>query len=175
MNNKTALLIIDMLNDFVLENSPLEVPSTRSIIPSLKNEIKKAREEEIPIIYIMDSHQEDDAEFEKMNWPAHAVKGTPGSNVIDDLKPENGDIIIEKTNYSAFYNTELDNILKKLKIDTLIITGTMTHVCILFTAYDGALRGYNVKVPKKCVAGQKKDDDEFAFKIMQDVLGAKII
>lgn len=175
MKSKKALIIIDMVNDFVLENAPLEVPATRNIIPALKKEIKEARDQEIPIIYVTDSHEEDDVEFKRMNWPAHAIKGTPGSNIIEDLKPQNGDIIIPKTNYSAFHSGNLHNVLKELEVDTLTITGTVTHICVLFMAYDGVLRGYNIEVPKSCVAGQNEEDDESAFKIMREVLGVKVI
>ena len=175
MKSKKALIIIDMLNDFVLENAPLEVPSTRDIIPALKNEIKKARDKGIPIIYVADNHEEDDVEFSRMNWPVHAVKGTSGSDIIEELKPEDRDIIIKKTDYSAFFSGNLDSVLKELDVDTLIITGTVTHICVLFTAYDGVLRGYNVEVPKNCVAGQTEEDDESAFKIMREVLGVNVI
>jgi len=67
MKDKKALLIIDMLNDFVREGAPLEVPSTRNIIPHLKKEIKEARREGVPIIYVCDTHDQQDREFAKMN------------------------------------------------------------------------------------------------------------
>ncbi|MEK6693161.1 MAG: isochorismatase family cysteine hydrolase [Nitrospirota bacterium] len=108
MDNKEALIVIGMLNDFVLEGAPLEVPSTRTIIPELRREIEKAREENIPVIYVCDSHDRDDREFRKMGWPPHAVKGTNGAEVVKELKPLKGDRIIEKRTYSGFYDTELD-------------------------------------------------------------------
>ena len=101
MDNKEALIVINMLNDFVLEGAPLEVPSTRTIIPELRREIEKAREENIPVIYVCDSHDRDDREFSKMGWPPHAVKGTNGAEVVKELKPLKGDRIIEKRTYTA--------------------------------------------------------------------------
>jgi nicotinamidase-related amidase len=175
MKQKKALLIIDMLNDFVREGVSLEVPSTRLIIPNLKKEIKDAKKEGRPVIYVCDTHQEQDREFLKMGWPVHAVKGTVGSEVISDLKPDNKDIFIEKPTFSAFYKTNLDEILKKLDITTLRITGTVTHICILFTAAEGGIRGYEVEVPTDCVAGLDDEDSKFAFKLMRDVFGVKII
>jgi len=175
MKRKKALLVIDMLNDFVREGAPLEVPSTRTIIPSIKKEIKKARSEGFPIIYICDTHHEQDREFEKMNWPVHAIKGTAGSEVIEDLGPKEEDIFIEKSTYSAFYNTNLDKILKKLGIDTLRITGTVTHICILFTAAEGGIRGYDVEVPSSCVAGLDEYDEKFAFRLMENEFGVKLL
>jgi nicotinamidase/pyrazinamidase len=175
MKDKKALLIIDMLNDFVREGAPLEVPSTRNIIPHLKKEIKEARREGVPIIYVCDTHDQQDREFAKMNWPVHAIKGTTGSEVIGDLEPKDEDIFIEKATYSAFYNTDLDEVLKDLKIDTLRITGTVTHICILFTAAEGGIRGYDVEVPASCVAGLDENDEKFAFRLMQNEFGVKLL
>lgn len=175
MKNKKALLIIDMLNDFVQEGAPLEIPSTKNIIPHIKKEIKNARREGNPIIYICDTHQEQDREFVKMGWPVHAIKGTTGSEVIEDLKPKEEDIFIEKATYSSFYNTNLDKILEELEINTLRITGTVTHICILFTAAEGGIRGYDVEVPYSCVAGLDENDEKFAFRFMQNEFGVRLL
>lgn len=175
MKHKKALLIIDMLNDFVREGAPLEVPSTRNIVPHIKKEIKKSRREGNPIIYICDTHHEQDREFVKMDWPVHAIKGTTGSEVIEDLEPKEEDIFIEKTTYSAFYNTNLNKILEELEINTLRITGTVTHICILFTAAEGGIRGYDVEVPSSCVAGLDENDEKFALRLMQNEFGVKLL
>lgn len=171
---REALLVIDMLNDFVLEGAPLEVPETRKIIPVIKREIEKARTEGRPVIYICDSHDPDDREFRKMGWPPHAVKGTEGAKVVKELEPAEGDIIIEKTTYSGFYNTRLDEVLKSLGIDSLRLTGCVTHICVMFTASDASLRGYDVTVVKDGVAGLSKEDHEAGLRIMKNVMGVKI-
>ncbi len=172
---KEALLIIDMLNDFVLEGAPLEVPETRKIIPVIKKEIKEARAKGIPIIYICDTHDKNDKEFSKFGWPAHAVKGTKGAEVIDELKPEKNDIVIKKTTYSGFYKTKLKETLKKLKVKNLRLTGCVTHICIMFTASDAVLRDYKVTVVESGVAGLAKEDHDAALRIMKNVLGVKIV
>lgn len=171
---KEALLIIDMLNDFVLEGAPLEVPNTRKIIPVIKEEIKKAKKEGNPIIYICDSHEEEDKEFSKFGWPRHAVKGTKGSEIIEELRPGQEDIIIKKNTYSGFYNTKLDETLKSLGVDSLRITGCVTHICVMFTASDAVLRDYKVTVLKDGVAGISEEDHEAALRIMKNVMGVKI-
>lgn len=173
--SKNALLIIDMLNDFVLEGAPLEVPDTRKIIPNIQREIDKARKEENQIIYVCDAHDPDDIEFSKFNWPPHAVIGTQGAKIIDWLKPQKGDIIIEKNSYSGFYNTKLDETLKKFGIENLKLTGCVTHICIMFTASDAVLRGYNVSVVEDGVAGIEKQDHDAALRIMKNVMGVKIV
>lgn len=172
---KEALLIIDMLNDFVLEGAPLEVPNTRKIVPVIKEEIKRAKRQGYPIIYICDSHEEEDKEFLKFGWPRHAVKGTKGADVIEELKPGAEDIIIEKKTYSGFYNTNLDETLRRLGVDSLRITGCVTHICVMFTASDAVLRDYKVTVLKDGVAGISEEDHEAALRIMKNVLGVKVI
>lgn len=172
---KEALLIIDMLNDFVLPGAPLEVPETRRIVRTIKNEIRRAHAAGIPVLYVCDSHSRDDPEFNRFGWPAHAVRGTRGAEVIEDLKPEQRDIVIPKSTYSGFYGTALDSTLRQLGVDTVRLTGDVTHICVLFTASDAVLRGYSVIVVEDGVAGIEKEDHEAAIRIMHSVLGASII
>lgn len=170
---KKALLIIDMLNDFVLPGAPLEVPDTRKIIPNIGREIIKAREEGYHIVYLCDAHAPDDKEF-KM-WPRHSVKGTKGAQVVDELEPEPKDTVVEKTTYSGFYNTRLEEVLKSTGTEEIVLTGCVTNICILYTAYDLVSRGYKVMLHKDCVAGLNKDDHEFALRQMEKILKVKVI
>lgn len=173
--SREALLIIDMLNDFVLEGAPLEVPETRQIIPAIKRELKSSRARGVPVIYICDAHEKEDREFSRFGWPAHAVYGTEGAQVVDELKPEENEIIIKKTTYSGFYDTELDKTLKKLQVESIRLTGCVTHICILFTASDAVLRDYTVTVVENGVAGLAKEDHDAALRIMKNVLGVKTV
>src|SRR5574340_675120 len=166
-----ALLVIDMLNDFVLPGAPLEVPETRNIIGSIRREIGNARSAGKQIIYLCDSHEPRDREFSTFDWPPHAVRGTTGAEIIAELKPGPGDIVIPKRTYSGFYGTTLEATLKKLGIDGLRLTGCVTHICVLFTASDAVLRDYPVTVVKDGVAGIAKEDHDAALRIMQNVLG----
>ncbi len=170
-----ALLIIDMLNDFVLEGAPLEVPDTRKAVPAIKREIEAARKEGRPVIYVCDTHQPDDKEFSRFGWPAHGVIGTEGGKVVEGLRPIEGDIVIHKPDYSSFFRTDLDEKLEKLGIDSLRLTGCVTHICILFTAYEAVLRDYKVTVVEDGIAGLAKEDHEAGLRIMKNVLGVKII
>jgi nicotinamidase/pyrazinamidase len=172
---REALLIIDMLDDFVLKGAPLEVPETRKVLPNIKREIEKARSEDNAVIYICDTHAPDDKEFSKFGWPPHAVKGTKGAEVVDELKPQEGDLVIQKTTYSGFYNTDLDDTLKGLGVESLRLTGCVTHICVMFTASDAVLRDFKVTVVEDSVAGLTKEDHDAAIRIMKNVLGVKIV
>jgi nicotinamidase-related amidase len=174
MTVKEALLVIDMLNDFVLTGAPLEVPATRTILPALQARVTNARAVGVPVIYVCDAHRPDDPEFSRMGWPAHAVKGTYGAAVVAELAPMETDPIVEKTSYSGFHHTGLEGILQALAVDRLVLTGCVTNICILYTAYDAVTRGYRVVVPTDCVAPLDPDDGEFALKQMSQVLGVTI-
>lgn len=169
---KTAILVIDMLNDFILEGAPLECGKGREIIKPIKRLIDFGRKKSIPIIYVADSHDPDDREFKI--WPPHAVKNTNGAEVITTLKPQEGEIIIKKKTYDGFFKTNLEKVLKKNKIDTLILTGVCTDICILHTASSATLLGFNVKVPKECVATLTDEDHVFALKHLEKVLKAEV-
>jgi nicotinamidase-related amidase len=173
--SKKALLIIDMLNDFVLPGAPLEVPDTKKAIPNIKRQIEETREEGGPVIYVCDTHEPEDKEFARFGWPPHAVRGTRGSEVVDELKPEEGDIVIEKATYSSFYETRLEETLKEQGVDSLTLAGCVTHICILFAASEAVLRGYEIEVPEDCVAGIAKEDHDAALRIMKNVLGVKVV
>lgn len=166
--NARALLVIDMLNDFVEKGAPLEVPKARGIVANIKRETNKARRKNIPVIYCCDSHSKNDREF--AIWPPHAVKGTRGAEVVDELKPREGDVIIHKCTHSGFFRTSLDKTLKRLGVRRLILTGVVTNICILYTAVDAYMRGYEVSVPEDCVAALRDDDHRFALRQIRETL-----
>ena len=172
---KEALLVIDMLNDFVREGAALEVPEARQVIPDIRHEIETARAKGNMVVYVCDAHGTDDKEFKKFGWPPHAIKGTEGARIVKELEPTPDDIVIEKTTYSGFYNTKLDETLKKLEVDSLRLTGCVTHICVMFTASDAVLRDYKVSVVSDGVAGLAKEDHDAALRIMKNVLGVKIV
>lgn len=171
---RRALLIIDMLNDFVRPGAPLEVPHNREILPALQQRLQNARRDGTPVIFVSDAHAEDDSEFSRMGWPPHAVRGTEGAAVIDELAPRDGEIQLAKTTYSGFNGTELETTLKKLKVEEVVLTGCVTNICILYTAADAVMKGYNVIVPTDCVAHLDPQEGEFAFNQMKNVLGVQL-
>lgn len=163
-----ALLIIDMLNDFVVKGAPLEVPGARGIISNIRRQINKARRGKTPIIYCCDSHSRNDMEFKL--WPPHAIRGTRGAEVVDELKPRPEDIVVYTKTYSSFYRTTLDKTLKRLGVRHVILTGVATNICILYTAVDAYMRGYEVSVPEDCVAAFRAEDHRFALRQIRETL-----
>jgi nicotinamidase/pyrazinamidase len=173
MESKKVLLVIDMLNDFVRDGAPLKIPHIEKIIEHVKRETEKARSSGYPVIYLCDSHDKKDREF-KM-FPPHAVKNTEGSKIIEELKPQGTDIIIRKSTFSAFFETDLDKVLKRLGVKKLVFTGVATSICVLYTVVDAVMRGYEVEVVKDAVIGLNPEDHRFALKQMEKVLKVNII
>lgn len=171
----SALIVIDMLNDFVLRGAPLEVPWTRKIIPALKKRIASARRKKEPVIFVNDAHAKNDREFERFGWPPHAVRGTEGAKVVRELAPRAKETVIEKKTYSGFYRTSLDRALKNQEVKKLYLAGCVTNICILYTASDAVLRGYDVCVDENLVAGLDRRSHAFALGQMKSVLGVDVI
>ncbi len=168
-----GLIIIDMVNDFIEEGKDLEVPEGREIIPNIENLIREARDNDIPVIYSKDSHTRGDDEFE--DWPPHSLEGTEGSEVIKELKPEEEDIIIKKHSFSSFRGTELEERLKSLGIDEIILVGVLTDICILHAAIDAYYKDYEVIVPEDCVATVSQKKQEIALDHIENVLGFDVV
>jgi nicotinamidase-related amidase len=168
IKSSTAILVIDMLNDFVLKGAPLEVPRARRIVPAIKKRLARAAREHVPVIHVCDKHRKDDPEFKV--WPKHAVNGSPGSEIIAELKPRSRDYIIDKTTYSAFYRTKLEKLLKKLGTKKIVITGVATEVCVLYSTVEACMRGFQVEVPEDCVAGMTDADHRFAMRQIEKYL-----
>ncbi|MCL4479136.1 MAG: cysteine hydrolase [Deltaproteobacteria bacterium] len=164
----TAVLVIDMLNDFVLDNAPLFVPGAKQIIPNIRAILDDARSNAVPVVYLVDTHKHDDPEFRV--WPAHAVKGTPGDEIVSELAPQKNDIIIRKTTYSGFYKTRLLKTLKKLRVKRLIITGVATEICVQYTSADAYMNGFIVDVPDNSTSALTTENKVFALNMIKNVL-----
>jgi nicotinamidase-related amidase len=148
---RRAIVVIDMINDHLKPGSLLEVPRAREVVPALKQRIDAARAAGVPIIYVVDEHDADDPDLDA--WGTHAVKGTTGNDVWEDLAPQSGDRIVKKPSYSAFYESNLTSVLDEMKIDTLVLTGCLTEIGIMATATDAMQQGFVVEVPADSQAG----------------------
>lgn len=169
-----ALLVIDMLKDFIEKEGALETGAEgRKIVPFVKKKIDEFRKSGDQIIYICDNHEVDDKEFDM--FPSHCIKGTKGSEIIDELEVLKGDKIIKKRRYSAFYGTDLDLYLREKEVDEIYIVGVCTNICVLYTAADGRNISYNVKVFKDGVASFDNEAHKFALKELESTLGCTII
>lgn len=143
--DETAVIVVDMQNDFVDPKGALFVPKARETIQPIKKLLEKAREKKVKIFYTQDWHEEDDIEFGI--WGKHAIAGTWGAEIIEELEPQKGDKLIKKLRYDAFFGTPLDHLLRLYGVKNVVIVGTVANICVLHTAGSAALNGYKVIVP----------------------------
>ena len=151
--DRSVLMVIDMQNDFVLDGAVMQVKEAGNQLPKIKTLIGKCRELGVPVIYTI---QETDPIFcplEVAAFPhlrdAGMRRGTKGMEIVAELVPEPDDIIIRKRRFSAFYQTDLEIILRNIRapinrVDTVIICGTVTNICCESTARDAYFRDYKV-------------------------------
>lgn len=170
---KSALIIVDMINDFVRPQGALPVPAAMGIVPFIASLVDEARKKGIPVIYADDSHDPDDKEFD--DWPDHAVEGTEGARVVDELEPQEEDHIVTCKSYSGFFGTRLDELLSELGVRHLVITGTVTNICVYATCLDAYMRGYEITVPRDGVAGLDEQEHEFALRQIEKVLFGEVV
>ena len=143
--SRDAIVVIDMLNDFVGPDAPLRCPGGETITPALQELFKwvRARDnDDVQLVHVQEAHRKNDADFKVR--PVHAVAGTHGSDFIKELYPEGDEYIIPKRRHSSFAHTDLALYLKEENIDTVVLTGVWTNVCVRSTATDALANGYRV-------------------------------
>lgn len=143
---KSALLVIDMQRFFLDPASPTFTCGGLAILPSLKRLISEFRKAGRPVIYTKHVHHPGllDAGIMEWWWEGMCIEGNPESEIHDDIAPMAGEKVILKHRYSAFYNTDLETILRCLKIEYVVICGIMTNLCCESTARDAYYRDLRV-------------------------------
>jgi len=167
-----AVLVIDMVRGFMEEGYPLYCGErARRIIPSVQRLLEGEISRGSKVFFICDHHAPDDNEFSV--FPPHCIEGTAETEVIPELANYKGEVIPKKR-FSAFFDTPVDEKLKKLKPEKLIVCGVCTDICIFHTVSDARNRDYKVEVPVDCVASFDEAAHHFALGHMERVLGAKL-
>lgn len=165
---KPAIIVVDMVKDTFREGSRLPVTKeAREILPNLQRLLEESRKKGFPVIFACDSFLKEDFIF-KGRMKVHSLRGTKGSEVVDDLKPEPTDIVLPKRRFSAFFKTGLDQTLRALGIDTIIVTGITAEVCVLMTAMDGLGHDFNVVILEDCTASRSKEMRKACLDLYRD-------
>lgn len=172
---KLAVIIIDMLNDFV--TGELRAERAGRVIQPLRKLVEAARNKDIPVIYSNDAHYPGD--FEVVNkWGSHAMKGTAGAEVIPELQPREKDFVVEKRTYSGFYETGLEPLLRSLYggegVKTVVLGGLHTHICVRHTSAGAFFRGYKIVIAEDGVEAFAEEVHREGLKYLKDVYNAEI-
>lgn len=180
---RPALLVIDMENGFLSEESAQCIKNARLTLPTCANVIFACREKDIPVIFVYRKYRGNGSDVEYTRYQSWVRGGKAMSplceeNISCQIPPEFGtsdrDYHIEKPRFSAFFQTELDLLLRRLRVNTIVLTGTTTPNCIRTTCYDGISLDYNVVVIRDCVSSNDDEIQQSNLRDMQNI-GAKIM
>jgi nicotinamidase-related amidase len=147
---RTAMIVVDMQNDFVAAGAPMETPAARAMVPRVAEALKLCRDAGIRVVYTAHVHRHDGSDMGlfDMHPPiasrAALVDGTRGVEIYPELAPQPGEHVIKKHRYSGFFGTDLDIVLRGWAVDTVIISGTTTENCCHATARDAMFHNYRV-------------------------------
>jgi ureidoacrylate peracid hydrolase len=158
---RIAVLVVDMLNEFCKEGGAMVLPGYEALIEPQTRLIAAARAAGAPVVFVVDTHRRNmrrEREFAKRT--PHCIEGEWGCQVIDELAPREDDIFVVKRRYSGFFNTDLDLTLKDMAVDTVIVIGVVTNICVRSTVHDAFFHGYQVVVPEDCVAATGPREQE---------------
>jgi nicotinamidase-related amidase len=170
--DRTALIVIDMQNDFVKEGGSLHVADAEGTIPQIQRLLELARGSGMKVAYSQDTHDEGDPEWDI--WPEHARRGTWGWQIVDEIAPGDDDVVIQKVRYDAFYGTHLDHFLRLWDVDTVVICGTVANICVHYTAASAALRWYDVVIPRDATSALDPFDLEGSLRQTAFLFAGKI-
>jgi nicotinamidase-related amidase len=167
-----VLIVIDMLNDFLANWRP---ERRQELVQNINELVLLMRAHSHPVIWVRQEFQTDlsDAFAEMKAKGIHiAIKGTDGCRIVPELAPASLDTVIVKKRYSAFFGTELDERLARVKPDAVILAGINTHACIRTTAIDAYQRDWPVVLALDCIDSYDREHHEISLQYMKDKIAA---
>ena len=190
VSSNSALLVIDMQNGFchtqgALSQAGIDVEAMMKVIPNVKKLVRVCRGASLPIIWsLVEYYPEPRAKLpkrlpnhkEKENVKGLCLRGSWDAELVDELKSEAmlDDYYVRKQSFSAFYNTNLEVMLRTLDVSTLVICGVSSNVCVESTARDAYFREYDVVVVRDCIATQLEDLHQATVKNVDMYLGITV-
>ncbi len=183
MVKNAALLMIDMQKGFLDPASPCCIAGAAATVPACAAAAEFCRREGIPVFFVTRSYRADGSDVEHSRYQAWAQGGKPlspgcpeaiSAEPPEELRPREGDYALFKPRFSAFFHTELDLILRRLGVDTVLLAGTTTPNCIRASCYDALSLEYNVAVLSDCTSSATEEIQQANLRDMANV-GARIL
>jgi ureidoacrylate peracid hydrolase len=159
--SRAAILVIDMLNDFCKPGGAMVLPGYERLIAPQRMVLDAGRRAGAAIIFLTDGHRPNmRREREFLKRTPHCFDGSWGAQIIAELEPGPDDIVVRKRRYSGFFNTDLDLTLKDMEVQSVVVMGVVTNICVRSTVHDAFFLGYGVVVPEDCVAATGPREQE---------------
>lgn len=168
---QSALIVIDMINTYDHDDAARLIPSVQESLPAVTGLLHRAREHDVPVIYVNDNFGQ---------WRSHhgeiletALKG-PRADLVRPVAPDDASLFVVKARHSAFYETPLGYLLTQQGVDHVVLCGQVTEQCVLYSALDAHIRHLRVTVARDAVAHIHPDLAEAALRMMERNMGARI-
>jgi nicotinamidase-related amidase len=170
---ESVLLIVDMINDFSFSDGDKLFERTEPILENVAGLRQKAKASGAPVIYVNDNFGKWQENFkEQIKYVMDTSE--KGAEVAKSLLPDDEDYHVLKPQRSGFYQTPLELLLSSMKVKRVLIAGITTDMCVLFTAHDAYMRGYEVSVPADCTAAVTREFEERSLELIERVADADI-
>jgi nicotinamidase-related amidase len=163
---RSAVLVIDMQRDFIDPGAPIAAPGGPAIVPAVNRLVALGRGRGLPVIFTQEMHRPDRSDFgiELEFEPPHCLEGTPGMDLVPELDVRAGDYrILGKRRYDAFLGTDLETLLRSRGIETLLVAGVCTDICVSSTVQHARNADFRCIVVRECVAGTSQERHEAAL------------
>ncbi len=171
---RTALVVVDMQNDFVHQKGSLRVEAAAETVGNIRSLLEQARRSGAKVAFTQDTQVEGDPEFDV--WPEHCLQGSWGWQIIDELSPRQGELVCPKNRYDGFYGSWLGHFLGRIwKVEHLLVTGTVANICVAHTAASAGLRWYHVVLPADCTSALTEFDQALALRQVSSLYGGHVL
>lgn len=161
MMTETALIVVDLVNDFTRPDGAIYYPSTGQMMDTVCSFIDRARQKGAKIIYIQNVVDPAMVRTTRVSKKISCLKGSGGELLDERLDVRAEDIVIQKNRFSAFFRTNLEQVLQDNRIGKVIILGTKTNCCVRATAIDSQMRDYDTYIVKDCVSTNTQELNQF--------------
>ena len=155
---RSAVLVVDMLNDFFKPGGAMVLEGGEVLYAPIDRLTQAARSLGRPVFWLNQTLYPEDRLFDKRT--VHCLEGTWGAGIVEDLSFGADDVVIAKRRYSGFFQTDLDLHLRERDIRHVIVTGVVTNICVRSTVNDAFFLGYDVYVPRECVMATSPEHQE---------------
>ncbi len=162
--SRTALIVVDMLNRYEHDDAEPLIESVRHALPAISELVRRARKRDMPLIYVNDNYEDWTATRDELC--RRALDG-PHRSLVEPVLPPGDAPFLTKARHSIFYETPLDYLLRRMRIERVVLVGQVTEQCILYSALDAYVRHYAVTVPRDAVAHIHQDLADAAMRMMQ--------
>ena len=174
IEGRTALIVIDIQAETFYDRTDEAIPTMPDYADRMlkaRVAIDEARERGIPVIFIQEIHHPNLIDFKQEldgSEDIHCIETDPGTDIaVEEMGFLPNDYLIKKRRYSAFFGTDFEILLRGLKIDTLLLCGGLTDVCVHYTFVDGHQFDYFCRVIEDCVAGSNEEAHEASLRAME--------